>query len=121
MEPNDFTNLRQHRSEVDAWTPRESYPSVGARTAVATIVGAALVIYGATRGRSNPGIWWLISGAVVGCAAARFGERQWRQNSHFGSEPADLVTQESLDSFPASDAPSSNATTTAPQPPHDDL
>jgi hypothetical protein len=109
MESAPFTNLTQHRSDADAWKARGYWSRLSAdRIAVslASIAGLVLGVYGATRRRADPGVWWLISGTVVGCAAASLATR-------LKSEPprADLVTQESVDSFPASDAPSSNATT----------
>jgi hypothetical protein len=116
MESNDFTNLRQHRSDTDAWKPREWYRAIDERTALAAIAGLALVLHGINRHRSNSRMWSLISGAVVGCVAARIGNEHRRRNTRVGSESADIVTRESEDSFPASDAPSSNATTAAPQP-----
>jgi|SoiMethySBSTD1v2_1073268.scaffolds.fasta_scaffold00092_17 hypothetical protein len=121
MESHDFTNLRQHRSEVDAWTRRWSgYRAADERIVLsaATVASIALVLYGARRRRSDSGMWWLVSGAAVGCAAVSLGIGQWLRNSRFGTESssADVVTQESVDSFPASDAPSSNATTATAQP-----
>jgi hypothetical protein len=124
---SDFTNLRQHRSDVDAWEPRGWWHRVADdRTAqsLTSIAAGALVLYGVTRRRSDPRMWWLVSGAVVGCVAASLGgTRLWPRDTRFGSKssPADLVTQESLDSFPASDAPSSNVTTAAAQPLRSDV
>ena len=128
MESDHFTNLRQHRSDVDAWTPRGRWSRVTDDPMVlslASIAGAALLLYGAARRRPNPGTWWLVGGAVVGCAAVSLrngpwlqNARGWLQNTRFGSQTslADVVTKESVDSFPASDAPSSNATTASVQP-----
>ena len=128
MESDHFTNLTQHRSDVDAWASRGRWYRVADDQIVlslASIAGVALLLYGATRRRSNPGVWWLVGGAVVGCAAVslRSGQwlqstRGWLQNTRFGSRAAlaDVVTEESVDSFPASDAPSSNATTASVQP-----
>ena len=97
---------------------RLPYSRVSDGRSLTSMAAVALVLYGATRRRSDAGIWWLVSGAVVGCAAASLGTGLWRRDTRFGSEPslADVVTQESVDSFPASDAPSSNATTAAAQP-----
>ena len=124
MEPGGFTNLRVYRSEVDTWKPRPWWYRVtdeGMALPLASIAGVALGLYGATRRR--PGMWWLVSGAFVGCAAASLGIGQWRRDAGAGSEPvpADVVTQESEDSFPASDAPSSNATTATAQPLRSDV
>jgi hypothetical protein len=124
MESDDFTNLRQHRSEVDAWKPRAWwYRLADDRAALSLTSVAALMLYGLTRRRSDPSMWWLVSGAIVGCAAASFGTGQWLRETRFGSRrsAADVVTQESVDSFPASDAPSSNATTATAQPLHSDF
>jgi len=113
MESDHFTNLRQHRSDVDAWEPRGWWHKVAddrPALSLTSIAAVALVLYGATRRRSDASMWWLVSGAVVGCAS--LGAGLWPRHTRFASEPspADVVTQESLDSFPASDAPSSNAT-----------
>jgi len=121
MESDHFTNLRQHRSDVDAWQPRGRWQRVAddrKALSLTSIAAVALVLYGATRRRTDAGMWWLVSGAVVGCAAASFGTGLWPRDTRFGSEPSpsDVVTQESVDSFPASDAPSSNATTATAQP-----
>jgi hypothetical protein len=81
------------------------------------IAGAALLFYEATRHRAARNFWWLISGAAVGCAVASIGAAQWRRDLRSATETSatDIVTQESEDSFPASDAPSSNATTATTQ------
>ena len=116
-----FTNLEQHRSDVDAWKPRGWWSRFADdRTALSltATAGVALMLYGVTRRRSDPGMWLLVSGAMLGCAAASLGTGQWLRDIRFGSDPspADVVTQESVDSFPASDAPSSNATTATARP-----
>jgi len=118
---SDFTNLRQHRSEADAWTPRGYWSRLAddrMAVSLASIAGAALAFYGVTRRRSDRGIWWLVSGAVIGGVAASLGNGHWLRGARWRSTspPEDGVTQESVDSFPASDAPSSNATTAVAQP-----
>jgi hypothetical protein len=87
-----------------------------------SIAGASLLAYGtycATR-RSWRGLWWMVSGVgLIGCAAAGLTKphvRGARWARSVERSPVDVVMQESLDSFPASDAPSSNATTTTPRP-----
>jgi hypothetical protein len=124
VESDHFTNLQQHRSDVDAWEPRAWWQRVTddhTALSLTVIAAAAVVLYGVTRRRSDSSMWGigLVSGAVVGCAAASLGAGSWLRDTRFGfgsEPPADAVTQESVDSFPASDAPSSNATTAAAQP-----
>jgi hypothetical protein len=122
MESEHLTNLKQHRSDADAWKRRGWHRVIDGRTALslASIAGAALVLIGATQRRSDRRLgrrsghstWWLVSGVAVGCAAAGLGTRQWlRHRSGSELSSADVVTQQSVDSFPASDPPSSNATT----------
>jgi hypothetical protein len=124
MQSDNFLNLTTHRSEVDVWSQRRWRGSgVDDRLAVllGSVAGLSLLAYGAyceTR-RPGRGLWWIVSGAgVLGCAAACVGQRQrlTSRRARGQESPADVVTRESLDSFPASDAPSSNATTTSPQP-----
>jgi hypothetical protein len=117
MTSDDFTNLRQHRAEGDAWAPRAWWSRLAddpMALALGSLAGAALILYGSTPRRSGLGVWWLISGVVAGCVAASLGGRQWRRDA--ASSPRDVVTQESMDSFPASDAPASNASTATAQP-----
>jgi hypothetical protein len=108
MESVPYTNLTQQRSDADAWAPRGFWSRLGGdrmALSLASIAGLAVGLYGATRRRGDPGMWWLI-GTAIGCAAVALATR-----SRSERPLADLVTQESVDSFPASDAPSSNATT----------
>ena len=122
MESDQFTNLTQHRSEVDAWQPKGWWGGRvddRATLSLVSMVGASLLIYGATRRRADSSRWWIVSGAsLLGYAAASLGTWQWLRGVRSSAEqsPADVVALESLDSFPASDAPSSNATTATPQP-----
>ena len=91
MASDHFTNLRQHRSDVDAWEPRGWWQRVAddqKALSLTSIAAVALVLYGATRRRSDAGMWWLVSGAVVGCAAASLGAGLWPRDTRFGSEPS---------------------------------
>jgi hypothetical protein len=75
-----------------------------------------MLVYGATR-RSWRGVLYMMSGvSLIGCAAAglcspREAPVRWR---HLRGITLDRITVESMDSFPASDAPSSNATAATP-------
>lgn len=123
MESDQFMNLTVHRSDADGWQRsgwRDQYldDKLGLSLALA---GASLLLYGAySARRGTPASrWWGVSGAsLLSCAAARFGRRQMASAYLSGDDSAtgDMVTLESVDSFPASDAPSSNATTASPQP-----
>jgi hypothetical protein len=122
MESETYTNLRQHRSEVDAWRPRGWWAQVADDPVAMSLIPAAaltLLLYGTTRRWTNPSAWLLVSGAIFGCAIASVGSTRWRRAARTGDQrsPMDVVTQESVDSFPASDAPSSNATTATARPP----
>ena len=117
MESDFSINLVTYRSDVDAFTRRSRMMEERVGQWLLSMAGSALLAYGtywASR-RSWRGAWWIASGVgLIGCAAAAFMKanngRGWRRDSEHA--PADVVTLESLDSFPASDAPSSNATTT---------
>jgi hypothetical protein len=79
------------------------------------MAGAGLLFHGLDprRRRTSSSLWWILSGAaLLGFAVTRR-----RYTTESGRDLAsDVVTQESLDSFPASDAPSSNATTASALP-----
>src|SRR5262245_62677560 len=121
MESDFSINLITYRSEVDAWTRRSRVMEERVGQWLVSMAGSALLAHGAymaTR-RSWRGAWWIAGGVgLIGYAAAGFmkanNSRGWRGDSQH--TPEDVVTLESLDSFPASDAPSSNATTTMPRP-----
>jgi hypothetical protein len=124
MESDNSVNLMTHRSDVNVWE-RSRRPSWTIEDRfgswVVPMAGAGLLAYGtycATR-RPGRGLWWVATGAsLLVCAAAGLGSPQALRARWAGAfeQAPDAVTQESLDSFPASDAPSSNATTTTPQP-----
>jgi hypothetical protein len=125
MESHDSMNLMAHRSDVDVWARRDwRRRAMEERLGhwLVSTAGASLVAYGtycATR-RSWRGLWWVASGAsLIGCAAWGFGKAndgtaRWSHAVEQAS--ADIVSLESFDSFPASDAPSSNASTTTLRP-----
>ena len=105
-------NLACHRSARSVWDKR-GWSGVTIEERVGpwfvSLAGASLLIAGARR-RSWRGMRWMAGGAaLLGCAAAglcnpRDAAIRWRQLT-----PDDRLTIELMDSFPASDAPSSNA------------
>jgi hypothetical protein len=121
MESEQFLNLTVRRSEAPArerrgW--RQRYLDGERVLRLVSMAGAGLLLYGAysARRRTTSSPWWVVCGAsLLGCAVA--GSRHFRGSLRPGQDLAapDVVTQESLDSFPASDAPSSNATTATPR------
>jgi hypothetical protein len=124
MQSEQFRNLKVHRSDASVWERRpwrDNYfdDKLGISLALA---GACLLLYGAfpTTRRTKASLWWGVSGAgLISCAAARLRGRPSAtsgRSSHYRASAPDVVTVESEDSFPASDAPSSNATTVSPQP-----
>jgi hypothetical protein len=125
MESDNSVNLIIHRSDVDVWQRRARRSSTIEEWLgpwVVRIAGASLLAYGTYRAtrRSRRGGWWMVSGvSLLVCGAAGLvnpHRLRARWTRSFEQAPVDLVMQESLDSFPASDAPSSNATTTNPRP-----
>ena len=121
MQSEQFRNLKVHRSDASVWERRRWRDNnfndkLGISLALA---GASLLLYGAfpTTRRRKASLWWGLSGAgLISCAAARLRGRPSGRSNHDRSDAPDVVTVESVDSFPASDAPSSNATTVSPQP-----
>jgi hypothetical protein len=123
MQSDNFLNLTPPRAEIDAWKHRGSWSgdmSAPVASWLLSVAGVSLLACGAYRARrSGGGMWWIASGAILcGWAAASAGRRYWGSGVRSLEQefPGDVVTQESFDSFPASDAPSSNATTASPQP-----
>jgi hypothetical protein len=121
MKSEQFMNLKVHRSEAQGWKRGawRRYVDDGAVMRLASLAGAGLLACGlySARRRTASSLWWIVGGAsLLGCAAAgkRHALRSVRSSQDLAA--ADVVTRESLDSFPASDAPSSNATTVSPQP-----
>ena len=114
MESEQFTNLTVHRSTPSAWK-RHGLRYLDDRNVgwLVSAAGAGLLFYGIDprKRRTSSSLWWILSGAaLLGFAAtrSRYALERFRSRPDLA---ADVVTQESLDSFPASDAPSSNATT----------
>jgi hypothetical protein len=123
MESEQFINLKVRRAETYAWErPSRRGQDFGERIGpwLVSLTGTGLLLYGmysATRRRTASSVWWMVSGAsLLGGAVAGVGTSHWLRRIRSAHVPADVVTMESLDSFPASDAPSSNATTAIPQP-----
>jgi hypothetical protein len=113
MEHENFSNLTLQRSEVDAWERRGWRRPIEDPIAPSLMLaGAGLLVLGVTR-HSNAGRWWILCGAaLLGWTAASRGAGQWLGSLwQRGEDEDDIVTIESLDSFPASDPPSSNVTT----------
>ena len=115
MNTDNAGNLACHRSARSVWDKR-GWSGVAIEERVSpwfiSLAGAGLLIAGAQK-RSWRGARWMIAGAtMLGCAAAglcnpRHATVRWR---HLTQPGADRVTAELMDSFPASDAPSSSAT-----------
>jgi hypothetical protein len=113
MDSINARNLACHRSTQSVWDKRGwSGVTIEERVGpwIVSIAGTALLISGARR-RSLRGLHLLIGGAsLIGCAAAglcnpRHATIRWR---HLTRPRPDSDTTELMDSFPASDPPSSN-------------
>jgi hypothetical protein len=112
---SDTPNLVSHRAARSVWD-RRGWQGVTIEERVGpcllVLAGAGMLGYGATR-RSWHGLGFMMSGVgLIGCVAAglcnpRNASVGWRKV--VAHPAADRVTTESMDSFPASDAPSSNA------------
>ena len=112
METINARNLVNHRAAQSVWDKRGwSGVTIEERIGpwLASVAGTALLVAGARR-RSLWGLQLMLAGAgLVGVAAAglcnpRHATVRWR---HLTSRP-DPDTSELMDSFPASDPPSSN-------------
>ena len=112
MDTDNARNLACHRAARSVWQKRGwSGVTIEERVGpwVVSLAGAGLLIAGA-RQRSWRGVSWMISGAtLIGCAASglcnpRHAAIRWRQLT-----TDDRLEVELMDTFPASDAPSSNA------------
>jgi hypothetical protein len=113
MDSDMATNLTYHRAARSVWDKRGwSGVTIEERVGpwIVSLAGASLVIAGA-RQRSWRGVRWMVGGAtLIGCAAAglcnpRHAAVRWR---HLSRPSHDRTTTELMDSFPASDAPSSS-------------
>jgi hypothetical protein len=114
MDTNSAGNLACHRAARSVWDKR-GWSGVAIEERVGpwliALAGTALLVAGARR-RSWSGLELMLGGAgLIGCAAAglcnpRDATVRWRRLSRPG---ADRVTTELMDSFPASDPPSSSA------------
>ena len=117
MTSMEHSNLVPHRAPQSVWDKRGwRGPAIEERLApwLISLGGAGLFAFGASR-RSWRGTALMTAGlsfiafATAGmCSPGRVAAR-WRQMAG-RRDVADSVTMESMDSFPASDAPSSNAT-----------
>ena len=112
MDSNHAGNLACHRAARSVWEKRGwSGVTIEERVGpwLVSLAGAAMVIAG-TRRRSWRGVQFMIGGAgMIACAAAglcnpRHATVRWR---HLVRPAFDRVTDASMDSFPASDPPSS--------------
>jgi hypothetical protein len=113
MDTDNARNLTCHRAARSVWDKR-GWRGVTIEERVSpwiiSLAGAGLLIGGA-RQRSWRGVRWMIGGAtLVGCAAAglcnpRDASVRWRRLTR---PPLDRTTTELMDSFPASDPPSSS-------------
>jgi len=113
MDTTNARNLACHRATQSVWDKRGwSGVTIEERVGpwLVSLAGAGLLVAGARR-RSLLGLQLILGGAgLIGCAAAglcnpRHATVRWR---HLTQPRVDHLTTESMDSFPASDPPSSN-------------
>ena len=117
MDTSNARNLSCHRAAQSVWDKR-GWNGVAIEERVGpwlvSAAGAGLVIAGA-RQRSWRGLQLMLGGAgLIGCAAAglcnpRHASVRWRHMTRPRTDPS---ATELMDSFPASDAPSSTLTGT---------
>ena|SRR5438477_895536 len=116
MESKRALNLISHRSAQSIWDKRGwQGETIEERLGpwFVSAAGTGLLAYGATR-RSWRGAWLMMGGvALIACAAAGLCNPRYAGGRlrHLRQSRVDRVTMESMHSFPASDAPSSNAVT----------
>ncbi len=118
MTMNETPNMVSHRAPTSVWDKRGwRGPTIEERVGpwVVSLAGAALVVYGARR--SWRGVWWIVGGiGMIASAVAGFSNPHHARmilRHRFDRHSSDVITTESMDSFPASDAPSSNMTVSA--------
>jgi uncharacterized membrane protein len=113
MDTINARNLSYHRTSQSVWDKRGwSGVTIEERVGpwLVSLAGTALLIAGARR-RSLRGAHLMLGGvSLIGCAAAglcnpRHATVRWR---HLTQPRVDRVTVDMMDSFPASDPPSSN-------------
>ena len=113
MDITNTRNLACHRATQSVWDKR-GWHGVAIEERVGpllvSVAGAGLLVAGARR-RSWRGLQLMLGGAgLIGCAAAglcnpRHAAVRWK---HLTRPRYDSVASELMDSFPASDPPSSN-------------
>jgi uncharacterized membrane protein len=113
MDIDKATNVARHRAARSVWD-RRGWRGVTIEERVGpwivSLAGASLVVAGA-RQRSWRGVRWMVGGAtLLSCAAAGLCNPRHAavRLRHLARPSADRVTTELMDSFPASDAPSSS-------------
>ena len=116
----EASNLTSHRAPRSVWEKRGwQGPTIEERLSpwLVSIGGAGLFVFGASRRSWRGAPYMAVGAALIGSVAAGFcnpREVGLRIQHRLRRRPEmDQVAIEAMDSFPASDAPSSNATTAA--------